>query len=241
MNTALMDIRPARLFNVRVALVIACMLGVFALLAATVAEARGGRGGGGGGMRGGGGGRMGYSSIGSANRAGTRPSAGNSSGNRNRADTQPSTRPGNVGSGDRGNGHLGSGDRINNDLPGSGDRFGNINNGNINIDVDPGYGQIRHPLAAGLVVGAAIGAAAGAYYPYYGYGYGYGYWGGYYGDCSYYGNCHYSIPADCPKIDTYAVPYYYCDGIYYQQQMQGDTVVYVVVDPSAVGKDAKLE
>jgi len=232
MNTVLSGARSSRLFNMRIALVTACTLGIFALLAASVADARGGRGGGGG-MRGGGG-RMGYSSSGSANRAATRPSRGNSSGNRDRgsrADTQPATRPGNAG----------SRDQVNNDLPGSGDRFGNINNGNINIDVDPGFGNIRHPIAAGIVVGAAIGAAAGAWYPYYGYGYGYGYWGGYYGDCSYYGNCHYSIPADCPRIDTYSLPYYDCDGIYYQQQMQGDTVVYVAVDASAVGKDAEVK
>lgn len=214
---------PARRFNARLVLLIACLFGVFTLLAATMAEARGGRGGGG--MRAGGAGRMGYSSVGSANRAAMRTSRNLDSGNRsqarNRADTKPATRPGDVG----------SGDRVNNSLPGTGDRFGNgsINSGNINIDVDPGYGKLRHPLAAGLVVGAMVGAAVGAG-AYYGYGYGYGY----YGACGYYNyDCFYSLPAECPMVYTEDVPHINCGGTYYQQQMQGDTVVYVLVEPSA--------
>ena len=188
---------------------------------------------------------MGYNSVGSANRAATRPSSGNRG---NRADTQPATRPGNAGSGDRlggdnsgardqiNNSLPGSGDRINNDLPGSGDRFGNINSGNINIDVDPGYGKLRHPLAAGIMVGAMVGAAIGAG-AYYGYGYGYGY----YGVCGYYYNCYYSLPAECPMVYSNDIPYIDCGGTYYQQQMQGDTVVYVIVEAPAAGKDVNVQ
>jgi hypothetical protein len=40
-----------------------------------------------------------------------------------------------------------------------------------------------------------------------------------------------SVPYGCPIVHTYATPYYYCGGYYYQEQMQGDDVVYVVVEP----------
>ena len=46
-----------------------------------------------------------------------------------------------------------------------------------------------------------------------------------------YGSMYYALPSGCPMVHTYATPYYYCGGHYYQEQMQGDDVVYVVVEP----------
>ena len=40
-----------------------------------------------------------------------------------------------------------------------------------------------------------------------------------------------AVPAGCPIVHTYATPYYYCGGVYYEQQMEGDEVVYMVVTP----------
>ena len=87
----------------------------------------------------------------------------------------------------------------------------NIDRGDWNVDVDGGrygygYGG-RYPVAAGVAVGAAIGTAIAV------------------------GSMYYSVPPGCPIVHTYAVPYYYCGGYYYQQRMQGDDVVYVVVQP----------
>lgn len=45
------------------------------------------------------------------------------------------------------------------------------------------------------------------------------------------GSMYSAVPAGCPIVHTYPRPYYYCGNVYYQQQMQGDTVVYVVVKP----------
>ncbi|HJW44852.1 MAG TPA: hypothetical protein VJ484_00010 [Lysobacter sp.] len=45
------------------------------------------------------------------------------------------------------------------------------------------------------------------------------------------GSYYYAVPAGGPVVYTYARPYYYCGGVYYEQQMQGDTVMYVVVNP----------
>ena len=42
---------------------------------------------------------------------------------------------------------------------------------------------------------------------------------------------YYSVPAGCPIVHTYPRPYYYCGGVYYEKQMQGDSVVYVIVHP----------
>ncbi|MGY3264890.1 hypothetical protein [Lysobacter sp. HA35] len=87
----------------------------------------------------------------------------------------------------------------------------NINNNtNVNIDMDGndsnwGNGQIDRPLAATAVVAATTAAVVGSFYP--------------------------SVPAGCPIVNTYSVPYYHCNGVYYEQRMQGDDVVYVVVNP----------
>ncbi|AXK71776.1 hypothetical protein DWG18_05385 [Lysobacter sp. TY2-98] len=76
-------------------------------------------------------------------------------------------------------------------------------NRDVNIDVDEGI-DIDHPIAAGAMIGATA-AAIGSYYA--------------------------SVPAGCPIVHTYSVPYYHCNGVYYEQRMQGDQVVYVVVQP----------
>jgi hypothetical protein len=47
---------------------------------------------------------------------------------------------------------------------------------------------------------------------------------------------YWALPAGCPMVHTYATPYYYCGGYYYEPQMQGDDVVYIVVDPEAEDK-----
>jgi hypothetical protein len=120
---------------------------------------------------------------------------------------------GRANSGDR----MNSGNRINTGDRNSGNRINtgdiNIDRGDWNIDVDPGYG-VRpgwgnggYPIGAGLVMGAAIGTAIAV------------------------GSMYYSVPAGCPIVHTYAVPYYHCGGHYYRQEMQGDDVVYVVVTP----------
>ena len=46
-----------------------------------------------------------------------------------------------------------------------------------------------------------------------------------------YGSYYHTLPVGCPMVYTYATPYYHCGGYYYQEQMQGDDVVYVVVQP----------
>ena len=106
-------------------------------------------------------------------------------------------------SGDRGGNRVNTGDRNTNIDRGD----VNIDRGDVNIDVDPGYGNIRHPVAAGVIVGAAVGSAIA------------------------YGTMYSAVPYGCPIVHTYATPYYYCNDVYYEQQMEGDDVVYVVVDP----------
>lgn len=80
----------------------------------------------------------------------------------------------------------------------------------VNVDVDTdngpwGNGEIDRPLAATAVVAGTTAAIVGSMYP--------------------------SVPAGCPVVHTYSVPYYHCNGVYYEQRMQGDQVVYVVVNP----------
>jgi len=82
----------------------------------------------------------------------------------------------------------------------------------VDVDVDGGRGDWDidvdvdhyHPVATAAAI-ATTAAVVGAYY--------------------------YSVPVGCPIVHTYVIPYYYCAGVYYQQQMQGDKVVYVVVRP----------
>jgi hypothetical protein len=122
------------------------------------------------------------------------------------------------GSGDRGGNRVDSGDRGGNrvntgdSISGSGNRINtgdvNIDRGDWNIDVDNGWGNGNYPVGAGLVLGAAVAGTAMAI-----------------------GSMYYAVPPGCPVVHTYATPYYHCGGYYYQEQMQGDDVVYVVVEP----------
>ncbi len=45
------------------------------------------------------------------------------------------------------------------------------------------------------------------------------------------GSYYYAVPVGCPIVYTYPHPYYYCNNVYYEERMEGDTVVYVVVKP----------
>lgn len=198
-----------------------------ALLLPNVAEAQ---------RRGGGAaraGNMAHASVSGANRASqqaamarTRPSGGAG----NRAST------GNVNAGNRVNtGNVNAGNRVNTGNVNTGNRVntGNISTGDINVDrnvnvdvdhdgwggwhdvdvdIDGGAGDWNidvevdhyHPVATAAAV-ATTAAVTGAYY--------------------------HSVPVGCPIVYTYPRPYYYCGGVYYEKQMQGDTVVYVVVRP----------
>ncbi|NBW14558.1 MAG: hypothetical protein EBR82_41820 [Caulobacteraceae bacterium] len=142
--------------------------------------------------------------------SGARPSGGARAPS---AGTRPSggaSRPGGSGAANRPSG----GDRINTGDRNSGNReinnSGNrINTGDVNIDVDGDHGwgwddNHHHPIAAGVAFGAAAAVTSAVV-----------------------GSMIYTLP---PACSPYAVSYYYCGGVYYQPQYQGDTVVYVVVD-----------
>lgn len=97
-----------------------------------------------------------------------------------------------------------------------GNRNNNINIDNdINIDVDGRYGRYDrgypgyHPVAAGAFIGAVAvttAAVVGSYY--------------------------YALPpSGCTVVVTNGISYHRCGSAYYQQTWQGDTVVYVVVNP----------
>ena len=75
----------------------------------------------------------------------------------------------------------------------------------IDIDVDNGWGwdDDRHPVAAGVAFGTAAAVTSAVV-----------------------GSMIYSLPPGCSPYNVY----YACNGVYYQPQYQGDTVVYVVVD-----------
>ena len=116
-----------------------------------------------------------------------------------------------TGSGNRGNINTGNVNNIQ-----GGDRNNNINIDNdINIDVDGGYGRHDygypgyHPVAAGAFIGAVAvttAAVVGSYY--------------------------YALPpSGCTVVVTNGISYQRCGSVYYQQTWQGDTVVYVVVNP----------
>ena len=73
---------------------------------------------------------------------------------------------------------------------------------------DGGGGWVDHPIAAGIAIGAIAGAVA-------------------------IGSTYYYLPPGCPPYYWNDINYYYCDGVYYEPQYEGDTVVYVTVpDPS---------
>jgi hypothetical protein len=85
----------------------------------------------------------------------------------------------------------------------------NIGNGNrntnINIDNDHGgdWNDNYHPIARGVAFGTAAAVTAAAV-----------------------GSMMYTLP---PACSPYRTSYYYCGGVYYEPQYQGDKVVYVVV------------
>lgn len=69
-------------------------------------------------------------------------------------------------------------------------------------------GWVDHPIAAGAVIGAVATAAA-------------------------IGATYYSLPPECLPYYWNGFYYYSCDGIFYEPQYEGDTVIYVTVpDPS---------
>jgi hypothetical protein len=116
------------------------------------------------------------------------------------------SRPGGSGGGINNNGDRGGNrNNGNREINNSGNR---INTGDVNIDVDNDHGWgwdgDHHPIAAGVAFGAAAAVTSAVV-----------------------GSMIYSLP---PACSPYAVSYYYCGGVYYAPQYQGDTVVYVVVD-----------
>lgn len=173
----------------------ASLLGIAVLLAlmasASSADARGGRGGG----------RMAQSSVSAGNHSAGRSqgaAAGQGRGTANTANSGNRVNSGNS---------VNAGNRVN-----TGDI--NIDRGDVNIDVDGGYGgyrggYYRHPVAAGAVIGAmAVTTAAviGSYY--------------------------YALPpTGCTTVITNGISYQRCGSVYYQQTMSGSDVVYVVVNP----------
>jgi len=95
----------------------------------------------------------------------------------------------------------------------SGNRGNNnrINTGDVNINVDNdhhdhGYDwdDHYHPVATGVAIGTAAAVTSAVI-----------------------GSMVYSLPPSC---SPYAGSYYYCGGVYYAPQYQGDTITYVVVD-----------
>ena len=171
--------KPAYLFGANAAL---CALLILA--AAEVADAqRGGRGGGGGG-RGGGGGAQVRSSSGSSMRSASRPTSNvNRTANASRSNSSVNR----------------SGNRVN---------TGNINTGDVNIDVNNGccgggWGDNYHPVARGAAVAATTAVVMGSYYN--------------------------SLPSGCTTIVSGGVTYSQCGGNYYQPVYSGSNVQYVVV------------
>jgi hypothetical protein len=164
----------------------------------------GGARGGGGGARGGGGGshggRTAQSSVSGGNRGGGNRSAGSNGGDRSRSVERNG--------GDR---TRTSGDRTTN--IGSNNNV-NIEGRDVNIDVEGGccgyrggYGY-RHPIAAGITIGAIAGSVAG-----------------------YYGSYYAALPASgCMRVVRAGVDYWQCGSAYYQEAMDGDTVVYMSVE-----------
>lgn len=165
-------------------------------------------------------GSAGFSSGGTFSRAGeygrptTRPGQGGSGTQLGGRELKPATRPGGGGSGTQIGGADSKPSR-----PGQGGSGTQWQPGNRPDNSCPGCGGsgerwdgwdgwVDHPIAAGVVIGAARAAALGAVY--------------------------YDLPPGCVQSYWSGYSYYSCDGVYYQPEFQGETVVYVVVpDPSA--------
>ena len=185
----------------------------------------GGRGGGGGMSRGGGGGshggRMAQSSVSGGNRGGSRSSSGGGGRSADRGGGG-GNRSADRGGGDRsssrsterngGDRTRTSGDRTTN--IGSNNNV-NIDRGDVNIDVEGGWGGgccwggVRHPIAAGVTIGAIAGMTAAAV-----------------------GSYYYALPpSGCTVVVQNGVSYHQCGTAYYSEAMDGDEVVYVSVNP----------
>ena len=192
-------------------------------------------------MRGGG---MARSSVSGANRASSGRSMDSS---RGRDRVQSADRPGSGAGSELGSRQPPDGSMASRDRPGAGtlpagDRTpgnrgdnANIDHGtlgdrdfdhdtwggwhDVDIDIDGSRGDWdidididhHHPIAAAAAILTTAAIASNMYY--------------------------YSLPYGCPWMD----PYYYCDGFYYQEQMQGDDVVYVVVNPEGQPTQAPAE
>lgn len=152
---------------------------------------------------GGGGGRSGAMATSSVSSA-NRSTA--NAGNANRSNVNSGNVSG--GNGNRGNINTGNVNNVQ-----GGNRNTNINIDN-SVNIDGGYnngyrGGVQYPVAAGAMIGAmavTTAAVVGSYY--------------------------YALPpSGCTTVITNGVTYQRCGSAYYQQTWQGDTVVYVVVNP----------
>jgi len=120
-------------------------------------------------------------------------------------------RPGSRGGGvSRDNNRNASGNRNSGNRNNNNNNRVNIGNDvNINVDNDHhdhgwDWDDDYHPVARGVAFGAAAAVTSAVV-----------------------GSMIYSLPPSC---SPYMTSYYYCGGVYYAPQYQGDTVVYVVVD-----------
>ena len=195
---------------------------VFALCANDAMAQRGGggggRGGGGGASRGGGGGggshggRQAQSSVSGSNRSGGGGSRASAS-SANRGGGGSANRSGNTANANRSGNTTNRTNNSNRTTNVGSNNNVNINRGDVNIDVDGGYGngccRARYPIAAGVTIGAIAGATAAAV-----------------------GSYYYALPASgCGMVTLGGIGYYQCGSAYYQQSMSGDQVVYVSVNP----------
>ena len=154
---------------------------------------------------------MAQSSVSAGNHSASRANAGSNAAGRSQGATGTQNRS-NVNTGNNGN-RVNSGNTVNaGNKVNTGDI--NIERGDVNIDVDGGYGgyhggYYHRPIAAGAVIGAmAVTTAAvmGSYY--------------------------YALPpTGCTTVITNGIKYQRCGSVYYQQTMSGNDVVYVVVSP----------
>jgi hypothetical protein len=166
---------------------------------------------------------MAQSSVSGGNRGGGRSASGggrSSSGSRSADRGGSGSRSADRGGGDRsrsterngGDRTRTSGDRTtnigsNNDI--------NIDRGDVNIDVEGGWGGgccwggVRHPIAAGVTIGAIAGMTAAAI-----------------------GSYYYALPpSGCTVVVMNGASYHQCGTAYYSEAMDGDEVVYVSVSP----------